>query len=72
MPAIVEARASLESAIREAVLSCSDPAPLYSWLQSAGGRDDLEATRRLAAVLDRSDPRRAEALGRLRRFASQA
>ena len=70
VPAIAEARAGLESAVREAVLGSDDPAPLHRWLQSEGGSDDLEAARRLASMLDRSDPRRSEALGRLRRLSS--
>lgn len=69
VPAIVEARAALDAAVREAVLSSPDPGPVHAWLGSETGRDDLEATRKLASMLDRGDPRRAEALGRLRRFA---
>jgi hypothetical protein len=70
VPAIAEARAALEAAIRDATLAGSDPDAVHAWVQSPGGRDDLEATRRLASMLERGDPRRAEALGRLRRLGS--
>lgn len=68
VPLVVEAREALDHRVRSSVLRSADPALLDRWITSAAGRDDLEATRRLVALLAEDDPRRAAALSHLRRL----
>jgi GAF domain-containing protein len=68
VPLVVEAREALDHRVRGAVLRSADPALLHGWVHGAAGRDDLEATRRLVALLSADDPRRPAALSHLRRL----
>lgn len=68
LPLVVEAREALDHRIRGLALRSGDPARLHAWITSAAGRDDLEATRRLLALLPDHDARRPEALSHLRRL----
>jgi GAF domain len=72
VPLVVEAREALDHRIRSAVLRSADPGPLERWVRSAAGREDLEAARRLVALLAPDDPRRAAALSHLRRVVRTA
>ena len=68
IPEIVEARGILESRMRESLLTAGDADLLHRWLLVAGDEGfDLEIARTLARALPRDDPRRADALARLRR-----
>jgi hypothetical protein len=69
-PAIVEAREQLDAWLRQAVMTANDPQALWAWVNSASGRDDLGAWKRLLAGLEFRDPRRslcAARIGELRR-----
>jgi hypothetical protein len=68
VPLVVEAREALDHRVRSAVLRSGDPARLERWATSAAGRDDLEAARRLVALLAADDARRPAALSHLRRL----
>jgi hypothetical protein len=68
VPLVVEAREALDHRVRATVLRADDPTLLNRWIASAAGRDDLEATRRLVALLSADDPRRPAALSHLRRL----
>ena len=72
VPLVVEAREALDHRVRGAVLRSADPALLDRWVTSAAGRDDLEAARRLVALLSEDDPRRSAALSHLRRVVRTA
>ena len=51
-------------------MTANDPEALWAWVNSAGGRDDLGAWKRLLAALEFRDPRRslcAARIGELRR-----
>jgi hypothetical protein len=69
-PAIVEAREQLDAWLRQAVMTANDPQALWAWVNSASGRGDLGAWKRLLAKLEFRDPRRslcAARVGELRR-----
>jgi hypothetical protein len=66
--AIVEAREALDYSLREAVLRAQDADLLRTWLDSASGRNDLEACRQFTSLLAPGDTRRPAALSRLRRL----
>jgi hypothetical protein len=68
VPAIVEAREALDYSLREAVLRADNADLLHAWLDSASGRDDLDACRRITSLLGPGDRRRPAALSRLRRL----
>jgi hypothetical protein len=72
VPLVVEAREALDHLVRSSVLRSADPALLDRWVTSAAGRDDLEAARRLVALLPAEDPRRPAALSHLRRLVRTA
>jgi hypothetical protein len=69
LPLIVEAREALDHHVRAAVLRSGDADLMQRWVSSVAGRDDLEACRRLLAVLGEDDDRRPAALSHLRRLA---
>ncbi len=64
-PGVVRERDALESWMRQSVLSSGDLDALWSWLQSAGGIDDLVAWKRLLSNLPFQDPRRSLAASRV-------
>jgi hypothetical protein len=69
-PAIVDAREQLDAWVRQAVMTANDPEAVWSWVNSASGRDDLGAWKRLLAGIEFRDPRRslgAARIGELRR-----
>ncbi len=70
VPRLVELRDRLGDSVRAGVLASGDPDLLEAWLRLPVGRDDYEVSRRLVAVLDREDPRRAAERARLRRLIS--
>jgi hypothetical protein len=72
VPDIIEAREALDHRIRSAILRSGDPGLLHRWVHSPAGRDDLEACRRLIALLGPADDRRAAALSHLRRLVATA
>jgi hypothetical protein len=65
-PGVVRAREHLEGWLRQAVMTADDAEALWGWLQSASGRDDLGAWKRLLSNLDYQDPRRSLAAWRVR------
>jgi hypothetical protein len=64
-PGIARDREELEAWVRQAAMSAEDREVLWAWLQSASGRDDLPAWKRLLADLDFRDPRRSLAAAHL-------
>jgi hypothetical protein len=58
-PAIEEARRHLDHLVRASVHTRDDPDLLYAWVQGGGGASDGAAHRRLLALLDPADHRRA-------------
>jgi hypothetical protein len=69
VPLIVEARERLELRLRDLLLSRPGTAVLKRWLETGGGRDDIEAARELIRRLAPDDPEHAAAASRLRRLA---
>jgi hypothetical protein len=69
VPLIVEARERLELRLRDLLLSRPGTAVLKRWLETGGGRDDIEAARELIRRLGPDDPAQAAAASRLRRLA---
>jgi hypothetical protein len=65
-PGIVREREALEAWLRHAVMTAGDKEALWAWVQSASGRDDLQAWKRLLAALDFRDPRRSLAAAQVR------
>jgi hypothetical protein len=65
-PAIERARDELEGWMRQAVITCADADALWAWVRSSSGTDDLLAWRRLLAELAYTDPRRSQAVARIR------
>ncbi len=68
LPLVVEARESLDHRVRSAILRSGTPDLLHRWVHSVAGRDDLQACRRLVAMLGEDDDRRPAALSHLRRL----
>ena len=64
-PGIVRERDALEAWLRHAVMTADDAEALWAWTQSASGRDDLAAWKRLLSNLDYGDPRRSLAASRV-------
>jgi hypothetical protein len=58
-PGVVRERDSLEAWLRQAVMTADDDGTLWAWVQSASGREDLGAWKRLLAQLHFHDPRRS-------------
>jgi hypothetical protein len=67
-PGVVRERDSLETWVRQAVMTTDDTDTLWAWVQSASGREDAGAWRRLLAQLHFRDPRRSLAAAELRRL----
>jgi GAF domain len=68
-PGVVRERDSLDAWLRQAIMTADDDDALWAWVQSASGREDLGAWKRLLARLPFHDPRRSLAateIGRLR------
>jgi hypothetical protein len=64
-PGVVRDREALEAWLRQAVMTADDPDALWAWAQSASGRGDLPAWKRLLANLDYRDARRSLAASRV-------
>jgi hypothetical protein len=67
-PGVVRERDSLEAWLRQAVMTADDHETLWAWVQSASGREDLGAWKRLLAQLHFLDPRRSLAAAEVRRL----
>lgn len=67
-PGVVRERDSLETWMREAVMTSGDNDTLWAWLQSSSGREDLPAWKRLLTELPFRDPRRSLAATEVRRL----
>lgn len=67
-PGVVRERDSLEAWLRQAVMTADEDGTLWAWVQSASGRDDLGAWKRLLAQLHFHDPRRSLAAAEVRRL----
>ena len=67
-PGVVRERDSLEAWLRHAVMTADEPDTLWAWVQSASGREDLGAWKRLLAQLHFHDPRRSLAAAEVRRL----
>jgi hypothetical protein len=68
---IVEARESLESGLRAAIMRAGDADLLLAWCRSPPGRDDEPATRALLGRLAADDPRNPAAQAHLARLQRQ-
>jgi hypothetical protein len=67
-PGVVRERDSLEAWLRQAVMTADEDDTLWAWVQSASGREDLGAWKRLLAQLHFLDPRRSLAAAEVRRL----
>jgi hypothetical protein len=67
-PGVVRERDALEAWLRQAVLTDDDRETLWAWVQSASGREDIGAWKRLLAQLPFHDPRRSLAAAEVRRL----
>jgi hypothetical protein len=67
-PGVVRERDTLEAWLRQAVMTADEDDTLWAWVQSASGRDDLRAWKRLLARLHFLDPRRSLAAAEVRRL----
>jgi hypothetical protein len=67
-PGVVRERDSLEAWLRQAVMTADDDDTLWAWVQSASGREDLRAWKRLLTQLHFLDPRRNLAVAEVRRL----
>jgi hypothetical protein len=67
-PGVVRERDSLEAWVRQAVMTADDHETLWAWVQSASGREDLGAWKRLLTQLQYLDPRRSLAVAEVRRL----
>jgi hypothetical protein len=67
-PGVVRERDSLEAWLRQAVMTADEDETLWAWVQSASGREDLGAWKRLLAQLHFLDPRRSLAAAEIRRL----
>ncbi|HEY5198217.1 MAG TPA: GAF domain-containing protein [Solirubrobacteraceae bacterium] len=70
-PLIVEARESLESGLRDAIMRAGDPDLLAAWCRSSLGADDAPAARALVAILPPQDGRAAPARAHVARLVRQ-
>ena len=71
-PGVVRQRERLDAWLRHSVLSANDPEALWSWLQSVGGKSDLQAWKRLLGHLPFHDPRRSHCVARVRELRRNA
>ena len=67
-PGVVRERDSLEAWVRQAVMTADEADTLWAWVQSASGREDRGAWKRLLAQLHFHDPRRSLAAAEVRRL----
>jgi hypothetical protein len=67
-PGVVRERDALEAWLRQAVMTADDDDALWAWVQSASGREDLGAWKRLLTQLHFLDPRRNLAVAEVRRL----
>jgi hypothetical protein len=67
-PGVVREREALEAWVRQAVMTADEHDTLWAWVQSASGREDLGAWKRLLAQLHFLDPRRSLAAAEVRRL----
>ena len=67
-PGVVREREYLEGWLHQAVMTGDDDETLWAWLQSASGREDLGAWKRLLAQLHFRDPRRSLASAQIRQL----
>jgi hypothetical protein len=67
-PGVIRERDSLEAWLRQAVMTADEDETLWAWVQSASGREDLGAWKRLLAQLHFLDPRRSLAVAEIRRL----
>ncbi|MEA2155651.1 MAG: hypothetical protein QOE11_1791 [Solirubrobacteraceae bacterium] len=65
-PGIERARDELDGWMRQAVITCADADALWAWVRSSSGTSDLLAWTRLLAELAYTDPRRSQAVARIR------
>ncbi len=64
-PGVVRERETLNSWMRQSVLSSGDPEALWAWVQTPSGARDLPAWKRLVANIAFHDPRRSLAAARI-------
>jgi hypothetical protein len=67
-PGVVELREELEGWMRRSVMTTDDVEPLWTWLHTPSGEDDLAAWRRFLAAVPYEDGRRGQAATRLERL----
>jgi hypothetical protein len=67
-PGVVRERETLETWLRQAAMTADEAETLWAWVQSASGREDLGAWKRLLAQLQFLDPRRSLAAAEVRRL----
>ncbi|MGJ7909056.1 GAF domain-containing protein [Actinopolyspora sp. H202] len=67
-PIVREEQEELAAGLRGAVMCCEHPDPLWSYVGTEQGRDDIEALERLLTLLDPDDWRYARARTRLARL----
>jgi GAF domain len=67
-PGVVRERDSLEAWVRQAVMTTDEPDTLWAWVQSASGREDLGAWKRLLAQVHFHDTRRSLAAAEISRL----
>jgi hypothetical protein len=67
-PGVIELRTELEGWMRRSVMTADDVDPLWRWLQTPSGEDDVAAWRRFLAAVPYEDGRRGQAAARLERL----
>jgi hypothetical protein len=67
-PGVVELRTELEGWMRRSVMTTDEVDPLWTWLHTPSGEDDLGAWRRFLAAIPYEDGRRGQAAARLERL----
>jgi hypothetical protein len=67
-PGVVELRIELDGWMRRSVMTAGDVDPLWRWLQTPSGEDDVAAWRRFLAAIPYEDGRRGQAATRLERL----
>jgi hypothetical protein len=67
-PGVVELRTELEGWMRRSVMTTDEVDPLWRWLHTPSGEDDVAAWRRFLAAVPYEDGRRGQAATRLERL----
>jgi hypothetical protein len=67
-PGVVELRTELDGWMRRSVMTADDVEPLWRWLHTPSGEDDVAAWRRFLAAVPYEDGRRGQAAARLERL----